>query len=83
MSLTYHSYTRKPVTSADDDYTPLIMSIEKWKGKVLHGRYPHELSCENVDIPSSNYWLTHGGLKGLCVQYRIRLCPLETILSVL
>lgn len=61
---------------ADLDYTPLNLANEEmiksiqgndqkhqeWRSKVLHGRHPHELDQNNVDIDASNAWLSSGEL---------------------
>jgi hypothetical protein len=34
----------------------------QWSQKALHGRHPHDLSQEHVDIEASNKWLTNADL---------------------
>ena len=33
--------------------------LEAWKRKALRGRHAHDLTQENVDTDSSNYWLNY------------------------
>jgi hypothetical protein len=34
----------------------------QWSQKALHGRHPHDLSQQRVDIEASNKWLTSADL---------------------
>ena len=67
----------RTIVAADAKYTPLRLAdqgykmadiekpnqtIEKWKGKVLHGRYPTSLDNENIDRQASTAYLRHGNL---------------------
>ena len=61
---------------AADKFTPLQLSVpildvpgepvgarmETWTQKALHGRYPNEISQDNVDKAASLAWLTEGSL---------------------
>jgi hypothetical protein len=43
--------------ATDKEYNNKVR--RQWSRKALHGRHPHDLSQEHVDIEASNKWLTN------------------------
>lgn len=66
----------RSLVQSDTNHTPLNLhnihntepiiehtqTRQEWRDKVLHGRYPRDLSQEHVDKTASNAWLTQGDL---------------------
>jgi hypothetical protein len=46
--------------TTDEEYNNKVR--RQWSQKALHGRHPHDLSQEHVDIEASNKWLTNADL---------------------
>jgi hypothetical protein len=46
--------------TTDEEYNNKVR--RQWSQKALHGRHPHNLSQEHVDIEASNKWLTSADL---------------------
>jgi hypothetical protein len=44
----------------DEEYNNQVK--RQWSPKALHGRHPHDLSQQHVDIEASNKWLTGADL---------------------
>jgi hypothetical protein len=46
--------------TTDEEYNNKVR--RHWSHKALHGRHPHDLSQEHVDVEASNKWLTNADL---------------------
>jgi hypothetical protein len=54
----HHAHEKELAT--DEEYSNQVK--RQWSQKALHGRHPHDLSQQHVDIEASNKWLTSADL---------------------
>jgi hypothetical protein len=67
----HHAHEKELVT--DEEYNNQVK--KQWKQKALHGRHPHDLSQQHVDIEASNKWLTGAETEGFltAIQDQVKL----------
>lgn len=59
-----------PLQLNNSQYNPKLkilsdeQKLENWKGKALHGKYPHQLEQDHIDRTASCTWLTKGNIFG-------------------
>jgi hypothetical protein len=53
-------HAREKKLATEEEYINQVK--RQWSQKALHGRHPHDLSQQHVDIEASNKWLTSADL---------------------